>query len=134
MKIINRKELYEYLNNINWNNKKDTELSSVYFLVTYNKRIQPIYFMKYDNVYFESNCSLFRCLMSEDELEDYVREIYEEKSFHNALEYERTMQRGKWHYEISCPQCSPFLPEQLENIEMISESECLDFLMKHYNW
>ena len=53
------------------------------------------------------------------------------ESFEKALAYENTMQRENKHYEIDCPQCSPFLPQELEIIDMISESECLDWLLKH---
>ncbi len=69
--------------------------------------------------------------MGECELEEYVREIYYPESFKEALTYEKTMKRENKHYEIDCPQCPPFLPEEVEIVDMISESECLDWLLEH---
>lgn len=134
MKINSRNELYKYLDNLDWNHKRDTPLSSVYFLVTFNKHTEPVYFTNFEDAYFESPCELHRFPIKSDEIEEYVRELYYEDSFNNALEYEKTMQRGEWHYDIDCPQCDLFLPEQLDNIEMISETECLDWLLKHCTW
>ena len=131
MKIHSRKELYKYLYNIDWNLKKETEMSSVYFLIKFNNHIEPIYFMHYKDSYFESPCCLHGCDMNENELEEYVRELYYPESFEKALAYEKTMQRKNKHYEIDCPQCSPFLPQEVEIIDMVSESECLDWLLKH---
>jgi hypothetical protein len=134
MKINSKQELYKYLDSLDWNAKRDTSLSSVYFLVTYDNHTEPIYFMSFEDVYFPSPCELHRFPFKENEIEDYVKEMYYEDSFNNALEFEKTMQRGNWHYDIDCPQCSPFLPEQLDNIEMISENECLDWLLERSKW
>lgn len=134
MKINSKQELYNYLDNVDWFSKKDTSLSSVYFLVTFDNHTEPMYFTSFEDVYFESPCELHRFPLNEDEVEEYVRELYYEDSFNNALEFERTMQRGNWHYDIDCPQCFPFLPEQLDNIQMISETECLDWLLEHCKW
>ena len=131
MKIHSREELYKYLYNVDWSLKEETEMSSVYFLIKFNNHIEPIYFMHYKDSYFESPCCLHSCDMNENELKEYVRELYYPESFEKALAYEKTMQRKNKHYEIDCPQCSPFLPQEVEIIDMISESECLDWLLKH---
>lgn len=130
MKINSKQELYDYLDNINWNEKRDTILSSVFFLVTFDNYTEPLYFTSFEDVYFESPCELHRFPLKEDDIEEYVKELYYEDSFSNALEFEKTMQRGEWHYDIDCPQCEPFLPDQLDDIKMVSETECLDWILE----
>lgn len=39
------------------------------------------------------------------------------------------MIRGKYLYEIDCPQVSPFLPEKIDDLQLINEEECLDYLL-----
>ena len=134
MKINSKQELYDYLDNVDLSSKKDTQLSSVYYLVTFDNHTEPIYFTRFGDVYFESPCELHRFPMKENEIEEYVKGIYYEESFENALEFEKTMHREKWLYDIDCPQCFPFLPERLDNIEIISESECLDWLLERTKW
>lgn len=126
--INNREELYSYLDNLDWDSKRDSKLSSVYFLVTVDGHTEPIHFMHYENAYFESPCELHRFSMPESKLDDFVREIYEEDGYEDALEFEKTMQRGSWHYEINCHQCFPFF-KKIDNIVIISEKECLDWLI-----
>ena len=128
--INNRNELYDYLNNVDWESKRDTKLSSVYFLVTVDSHTEPIHFMQYENAYFESPCDLHSFPLLEDELEDYVKEVYEEIGTEYSLEFEKTMQRGSLHYDIDCPQCFPFF-DKIDNIVMISEKECLDWLIAY---
>ena len=134
MKINSKQELYEYLNNVDWFSKKDTSLSSVYFLVTFDNHTEPIYFTSFEDVYFESSCELHRFPLKEDEVEEYVNEIYYEDSLCRALEFEKTMQRGDWHYDIDCPQGDLFLPDVLDDIQMISETECLNWILDHCKW
>lgn len=131
MEIHSRKELYEYLGNVDWNLKRETKFSSVYFLIKFNDHIEPLYFMHYEDSYFECPCYLYSCEMKEGELENYLKETYYPEVFEQALIYEKTMQRENKHYEIICPQCSPFLPQDVEIVDMISESECLDWLLKN---
>ena len=37
-----------------------------------------------------------------------------------AYKYESIFQRDGWHYDIDCPQCSPFLPEKIEIVALES--------------
>lgn len=131
MLLHSKKELYQYLDNADWNLKKENKLADVYFLIKFEQHIEPIYFTQFEDVYFESPCDLKRFPLEENELSEYVKEMYGADEFEMALEYEKLLQREGWHYEIMCWQCSPFLPEEIEVIDMISESECLDWLLKH---
>lgn len=131
MQIKSREELYEYLNHMDWEAKKDTPWSSVFFLVRYNDCEEPIYFEKYEDVYFERPCALTGFRMPIEELEGYVKYLYLPEDFEKACAYESTMQLEDMHYEIHNPQTSPFLPEEFEILEVLSETECLYWLLEH---
>lgn len=126
----NREELYKFLNEFDWSSKQETELSSIYFLIQYTNNIEPLYFMHYEDIWFESPCCLHSYPMNEDELEEYVREIYQESSFEKAFEFEKTIYKDGVHYEIDCPQVSPFLEENFEILDVFSETECIDWLLE----
>lgn len=130
-KIINSKEeLNKYLDSIDWDEKRDTPLSSVYFLVEFDNHQEPLYFVPFEGWYFESPCCLNQWELKDDDLEEYVKEIYEDESFDESLNFEKTMQINGVHYEIYVPQCSPFLTMPCKIIKMMSETECLDWLLK----
>ncbi len=138
MKINSREELNSYLENLDISSKVETPMSCVYFLVTYDNETIPVYFEQQKSVenpghtvYFESSCDLKAINLPPEELEDYVRYMYREDAFEESLEYEKKMQRGNTHYEIENYQMDKFLPDQLDDIQMISETECLDWLLSH---
>lgn len=126
--ITSRKQLYKYLDNLNFEKYSETPLSSVYLLINNKGKIEPIYFMHYEDVYFESPCCLMQT-MPEEDVEEYVKEYYETDYIEEAIAYEKGMCRNGYHYEIECPQCSPFLSETFEIIAVLTESECLDWLI-----
>lgn len=129
--INNRKELYDFLKSQDYNKKKDTSMSSVYFLVEYNDIIEPIYFTPFMDVFFESPCSLYEYDMDVEDIPKYVEEMYEKKHYDEALVYTLSMYRNGKLYEIENFQCEPFLPDKINNIKMISESECLSWLLRN---
>lgn len=132
--VFNNKEtLYEYLNNFNFNSKKQTQMGSVYFLIKYNDTIEPIYFFPFENVWFESPCEVHKCEMTEKELLEYVHEIYVKDAWDKAYEFEKLMLKNGYHHEIDCPQCSPFLPDDIEILDVLTERECLEWIIEHWN-
>lgn len=133
MEFNTKQELYDYLDNFDFDSIKDTKLSSVYFLVEFDNHIEPIYFTHFENVWFASPCDLHEYPLDDDKVEEYVDYLYFDESFEYAYEYEKTMQRNGWHYEIDCPQCSPFLPDRIKIIDVFSDSKCLDWLLSHSN-
>lgn len=133
MTFNSRQELYKYLNEFDFDAIRDTKLSSVYFLVLHNDYVEPIYFVPFEDVWFESPCELSKFPLTEDKLAKYVREQYVHYSFDDAYEYEKIFQKGDWHYEIDCPQCTPFLPETIKIIDVFSEKKCLEFLLGNYS-
>ena len=124
-------DLYKYLKKFNYASKKSTELSSVYFLTKYGDIIEPLYFTNFENVWFPSPCELRSVPMTDDQLVEYVKAIYEEDSFGEALKFEKIFQKDGIHYEINNPQCYPFLPKSVEILDAFSEEECLEWLLKN---
>ena len=45
--------------------------------------------------------------------------------------HEKIFQRNGIHYEIYCPQCTPFLPEEVAILDVFSEEECLDWFLEN---
>ena len=133
MEFNTKQELYEYLNKFDFDSIRDTKLSSVYFLVEFDNHIAPIYFTRFEDVWFESTCNLRKYTLENDKAMEFVKESYSENSLEDAYEYEKIMQRDNWHYEIDCPQCWPFLPDKIKIIDIFSDSKCLDWLLDQIN-
>ena len=133
MEFNTRQDLYNYLNGFDFDSVKDTKLSSVYFLVEFGGRVEPIYFTHFEDVWFASPCELRQYPVKEDLLGEYVKEMYLIKSWDDAYEFEKNMQRGDYHYEIDCPQCAPFLPDKIKIMDTFSDSKCLDWLLRKEN-
>lgn len=129
IELNTKQELYDYLNNFDFDSLKDTKLSSVYFLVEFDDHILPIHFTIFDNVWFASPCCLCGYHMKDTELMELVKELYNEDSYEDAYIYEQTLHRNECHYEIHCPQCAPFLPDKIKIIDAFSDSKCLDWLL-----
>ena len=126
-----KKELYDFLDKFDFDAVRDTEISSVYFLVEYDNHIEPLLFMHYKDVWFPSPCALRYFPLADNEVAKYVKDMYEAESWIEAYEYEKNMQRDGVHYEIDCPQCTPFLPERIKIKEVFSDIECLNWLLKN---
>lgn len=131
MNINTKQELYDYLNNVDMSHKKETKLSSVYFLIEFDGHTEPIYFMPYKDSWFESPCFASKFQLEDDDLIEFVKELYEEESIGEAYMFEKTMQRNGWHYVIDCTQCIPFLPDKIKIVDILSETECLNWLLKN---
>ena len=133
MEFNTKQELYEYLDKFNFDSVKDTKLSSVYFLVEFDNHVEPIYFTHFEDVWFASPCDLHKYPLENDKVMEFVKELYYEDSWEDAYEYEKTMQRNSWHYEIDCPQCEPFLPDNIKIQNVFSDSKCLNWLLSQRN-
>ena len=133
MEFNTKQELYNYLDNFDFDSVKDTKLSSVYFLIEFDNHVEPIYFTHFEDVWFASPCDLHEYPLEDDRVQEYVDYLYFDESFEYAYEYEKTMQRNGWHYEIDCPQCDPFLPDNIKIQDVFSDSKCLDWLLNQRN-
>ena len=129
MEFNTKQELYDYLNQFDFESIKDTKLSSVYFLVEFNDHIEPIYFMHFRDVWFASPCILYKYPLENDKVMEFVKELYQEDSLEDAYEFEITMQRDGYHYVIENPQCLPFLPDRIKIKDVFSDIKCLDWLL-----
>ena len=137
---MNRQELYEWLDNQNPDLKRLTDFSSVYYLVTYSDGITPrpitapLFFMHYEDSYFESPCTLsYQEIKTEEDLKQYVREIYIPSVVEEAFIYEKTLWKQGRLYEIHNLQVQPFIEDVIE-IKMITERECLEWMLSHDKW
>jgi hypothetical protein len=110
-----------------------------YALVTYDGKVEPTWFTKYnfeDGEWFlESPCELYEVKKIEEPIEKFLYEyasfIVEE--FENPQEYiekyVRHMIIDNILYTIENFQCSPYLPKKVEDIKLISERECLEYML-----
>lgn len=129
-KIDSKDELNDFLDEFDFERYQTTKMSSVYFLVKYNDTTRPIYFCKIDDAWFASPCSLNKLKMDRNDVANFVESIYEPSAFNDALEYELTMYKDGYHYDINTPQCAPFLPEKIEIVKPLTETECLEYLLE----
>ena len=81
--------------------------------------------MPYNGTYFESPLEVRRYQMTEQELWEYVKEQYLEQYWNESFEREKKNLIDGFWYEVDCPQCSPFLPFEIDNVYPISEEEYL---------
>lgn len=125
--------LKEFLDNQNIN-------CGIYALVTYDNKTEPTYFSKYNfgdgDWYLESPCCLYQlCEITkpiEEFAKEYVDELLEEDA--NKEEYieqfVKPMIIDNILYEIENFQCLPYLPKEVDDIRIITERECLKYLLK----
>lgn len=133
IELHTKQELYDYLDNFCFESVRDTNLSSVYFLIEFDNHVEPIYFRRFEDCWFASPCGLFEFPLNDDNVMEFVKAMYDEDSLEEAYEFEKTMQRNGHHYEIDCPQCFPFLPDSIKILDVLSDSECLDWLLEKRN-
>lgn len=132
-KFRTHKEMDRYLDTLDFSSKKVTPMSSVYFLVRHNGREEMVYFTHFEDTWFESPCCLHQCQLTEQELREYVEETYIKEAWDDAFAYEKTLLVDGVHYEIDNPQCAPWLDKDIEIVKMVSEVECLQWLINNKN-
>ncbi len=94
--------------------------SMQYALVEYDKNIKLVRFVKYDNneesIFLPYSCQV------------YVKYIF--KKDDDKIEHMKNMIVGNILYEIYCPQTSICLPKEVDDIILITERECLLYLLE----
>lgn len=128
---IHKEELQRYIKENYHKIHRETELSSVYFMITYKDGSkEPLYFYSHNGYYFDAPCVLVNIgnsLVSK-KLFDFVKEQYTGDLI-EAYNYEKTMMLNGKHYDIDCPQCNRTeFPEEFD-IEPLTERECLEWLV-----
>lgn len=119
--------------------------SGGYALVSYNGITETIWFTKYksgiDNKpwFLESSCELHKICKVEKPIDEFCEEFVKEcieledgESEEDYIEnYMKPMIVDGWFYVVNNFQDSPYLPKEVDNIEIISERDCLDWLLKN---
>lgn len=114
-----------------------------YALVSYDNKIEPTWFTRYNfgngDWFLESLCTL-RVITSSidtpiDEFcKEYVSEFLEISEDCNIDEYIKKhikpMIIDNCLYEIDNLQYDPYLPKEVDDIKLITEEECLRYLLK----
>lgn len=110
-------------------------------LVKYNGRTEAVYFVRHfykkKPWFLESPCCIIPehefdpddniekwCLESADEL---LKPDASRKEFYEN--YMKPLIVNNILYEVECPQVSPYLPKEVESITLITERECLLYLL-----
>ena len=116
-----------------------------YALVSYTDFTEATWFTKYksgiDNQpwFLESPCELHKVCKVEKPIDEFCEEFVKEcieledgESEEDYIEnYMKPMIVDGWFYVVNNFQSGPYLPKEVDNIEIISESECLDWLLKN---
>lgn len=113
---------------------------SFYALVTYEGITEPTYFYTVDLgekglLNLHSPCEVFKRVEGTTEIEDYFNWLIEkgngEYSKEDIDEYFRPLIVNDIYYEIENFQCAPYLPEEVENIEICSKRDCLLYILRN---
>jgi len=110
-----------------------------YALVTYNNRTEATWFSKHNfrskDWFLESPCQLYKIAEATESIDgfarDYVKELLEEDADEEAYinEHVKPMIVNGVLYEIENFQCSPYLPKEVDELELISEKDCLIYML-----
>lgn len=111
-----------------------------YALITYNNKIEPTYFTKYNfgegDWFLESPCQLSKFEEIKEPIDDYLKTYTEdvldmledeEDTKQYIEEFIKPMIIDNVLYDIANFQCSPYLPEDVDDIKLISARECLEY-------
>ena len=129
----NKKELYQFLNNFDFDSIRTTPLSDIVFKVNFRQDDDKkteftdyIKFSPYEDVWFESPCEIRQFNLNQSDLKQYIKEDYGDCT-ELIMKYEQTLQRGNFHYNIDFPQVFPFMAEDnITILEAISEEKLID--------
>ena len=138
MKINNKKELDKFL-------KLNIPEIGSYALVSYDNKAEAIWITRYkdfnggDDWFLESPCELHKHETSQNELKDMPDEeirnlcklLYGESySSLDLNDITTCMAKGTCCYSIDNPQVAPYLPCELDDLTLISEDYCIDWLIE----
>lgn len=111
-----------------------------YALVTYNDKTEPTWFSKYSlegiDWFLESPCELYKITEIKEPINKFAKEyvdglLEEGEDIGDYINtYIRPMIVNDVLYEIENFQCSPYLPECVDEIKLISRRECLEYMLK----
>ncbi len=114
--------------------------NSFYALVTYDGITEPTYFYTVDLgkkglLDLHSPCEVFKRIEGKEDIEDYLSGLTDEEnggfSDSDIDKYFRPLIVNDIYYEVENFQCAPYLPEEVDDIEICSERDCLLFILKN---
>lgn len=120
---MTKSQLYNYL----------TKNPSECYMVTWEGHTEPLHFIFYEGVCFETSIEVRRSPMTEEGLREYVHEQYFEEYWDSAFEEEKSRLIDGYLYDIDYPQCLPFLPSEIEDIYPITEREYLKTVIEEWD-
>ena len=112
-----------------------------YALVTYDGKEHPIWLTKYNfgdgDWFLESPCELYRITEVAEPVDewakDFVSGILEDDADTDEYVNEHVLPMiiDGVYYEIENFQCAPYLPKEIDDIQLISKRECLEYMLQH---
>lgn len=114
--------------------------TGVYALVSYDGIVEPIWFSKYKQEsgkdwFLESPCELYKLIEIDKPTDDFALE-YADSILEEGVDREKYIEENIKPmivdfvlYEIENFQCSPYLPKMVDDIKIITERECLEFML-----
>lgn len=119
-----------------------------YALVGYNGTVEATWFSNFcglidGNIFFlESPCELYKAFEVGDSVDKFCKEYMKGLDFLDGATEENTerdyienfvkpMIHNGWFYEINNFQTDPYLPKEVDDIKLISERECLMWLLEN---
>lgn len=116
----------------------------IFTLVHYEGKVEPTYFSKYriegKTWFLESPCEVRKITNIEGDISkfciDYVKTNYSIKGGKKGIidyskKYIEPLVINNTLYEVENYQCSPYLPEYVDKIEVVSERDCLLYILKN---
>ena len=123
--------------------KQNLDLGT-YALVTHNGITEPTWFTRYtyreDGDWFlESPCTLYEITNVNESIDEFCKRYMEEmieledgESINDYIEkFVKPMIVDNVFYEIENFQVSPCLPKEVDDIKLITERECLEYMLNH---
>lgn len=115
-----------------------------YALVTYNDVTEAIWFEIAEDEAFllESPCELYKISKVGDDIEKFCKKYMQGMVSLDGIRTEsadrdyidrfiKPMIFDGWFYGIDTPRIFSYLPKEVDSIKLISERECLEWLLKH---
>lgn len=110
-----------------------------YALVTYNNKTEATWFSKHNfegsDWFLESPCQLYTMAEVTEPIDkfakEYVADLLEEGSDVEDYinKHIKPMIIDGILYEIENFQCSPYLPKEVDEIKLVSEKDCLNYML-----
>lgn len=114
-----------------------------YALVTYNNITEATWFTRYNfgqgDWFLESPCELYRIMEIEEPIDEFAKKWVDglledgEDEQEYIEQWVLPMIVDNVLYQIENFQCSPYLPKEVDDIKLVSERECLEYLINKKN-